>query len=139
MRTVSTSNKFWVNQKVRVNLPGNQYDGQIFTTKLYYASNPAGWYMLEQNLLFYENQIEPVEMTREFINEQINGIKKQQEELNGKIKVYEQQLAYLDETGQNSFDDTEFKAYYALKVIETENMSIVERAKAIANLINMAK
>jgi len=135
---------FKTGQKVRVNIPGNAYHGRVFTTGNEYTGNPHAWYMIgdgiaANSIMFYDSQLEPYELDREYINKKIDEIKDEQELLNKKIDMHSKYLAYLDETGQDTVDETEFKAYYAIKVLEQDNMSTVERAKAIADLVNLTK
>jgi hypothetical protein len=41
----------------------------------------------------------------------------------------------MHETGSDTFDQNEFKAYHTLTIIEQSDMSKIEKAKAIAALI----
>ena len=50
-------------------------------------------------------------------------------ELNSKLK-------YMDEVGSDTFDENEFKAYQTLTIIEKGNLSKLEKARAIAQLLN---
>lgn len=130
--------KFKTGQKVRVNLPGNAYHGQVFVLGNEYVSNPHGWYTTT-NLLFYDTQLVPTACDRASIKDEIERVKKEMIDLNKQVDVYEKQLAYLDETNQEAFEEVEFKAYYALKVLEQANMTTIDRAKAIADLVNMTR
>ena len=42
----------------------------------------------------------------------------------------------MDETGSETFDENEFKAYQTLSIIEKGDLTKIEKAKAIAALIN---
>jgi len=52
------------------------------------------------------------------------------------IAETESKIAFLKETGSDTFDENEFKAYHTLTIIEQGNMSKIEKAKAIAALIS---
>jgi hypothetical protein len=45
-------------------------------------------------------------------------------------------LKYLDETGKDTGDETEVKVYATLSLLENGGLSLVEKASAIAALIN---
>ena len=136
--------KFKTGDKVRVNIPGNAYHSKVYTLGVEYNTNPHGWYVTGEgvapnSIMFYDSQLEPAVVDREYINKCIQDIKDEQEHLNKRIELHSQQLAYLDETNQEDFEEMEFKAYYAIKVLEQDNMTTVERAKAIAGLVNMTR
>jgi hypothetical protein len=44
-------------------------------------------------------------------------------------------ISFMKETDSEVFDENEFKAYHTLTIIEQSDMSIIEKAKAIAALI----
>ncbi len=74
------------------------------------------------------NQFEGGAVTKEELHSQI-GIRKSE------IVVLESKLEYLTKTGQDNFDDTEFKVWNTLQVIKGKK-SDLEKSKAIAALIN---
>lgn len=45
-------------------------------------------------------------------------------------------IAFMHETGSETFDQNEFKAYYTLTIIEQSDMTKIQKAKAIAALIS---
>jgi hypothetical protein len=45
-------------------------------------------------------------------------------------------IAYMDEVGEDNFDENEFKAYQTLRLLERAEMTHLQRAKAIASLFN---
>jgi hypothetical protein len=45
-------------------------------------------------------------------------------------------IDFMDEIKTEDFDENEFKAYQTLTLIENTSMSKLEKAKAIASLIN---
>lgn len=51
------------------------------------------------------------------------------------IKEARAKIAFMDETGSDSFNENEFKAYQTLTIIEKGDLSKMEKAKAIAALI----
>lgn len=52
------------------------------------------------------------------------------------IAETEAKISFLKETGSDTFDENEFKAFHTLTIIEQGNMSKIEKAKAIAALIS---
>jgi hypothetical protein len=51
------------------------------------------------------------------------------------IEETQNKIAFMHETGSDTFDQNEFKAYHTLTIIEQSDMSKIEKAKAIAALI----
>ena len=51
------------------------------------------------------------------------------------IAETQSKLAFLEETGSDSFDENVFKAFHTLTIIEQSDMSKIEKSKAIAALI----
>lgn len=129
---------FKAGDKVRVNMPTNvAYHGQVITLETPYVSGANhGWYILNNTVLFYDSQLEPAVVDKCWINKQLEGRKRDAERLNREVEVLNGQLAYMAETGQDTFDENEFKAYHTLKVLEKNNLSTLERAKAIAGLFS---
>ena len=73
---------------------------------------------------------------REQFLDQIEKAKEKIEATNAFIAETESKIKFMDETGVEDFDENEFKAYHTLLIIDKSNMSIVEKAKAIAKLIS---
>lgn len=75
--------------------------------------------------------------TTEKIQASIDEHKAEMTKLAEKIEKAEAKLAFLEETGSEEFNETEFKAYQTLKLIEENpNMSRLEKAKAIAAIVS---
>lgn len=55
--------------------------------------------------------------------------------LESRIEEYKSKLAYLNETKQDTFDETEFKVWNTLQLLKGKKNDL-EKAKAIAALIN---
>ncbi len=99
------------------------------------ATNSAGIYAtcLAENggaYARYTYMLKDIEMhteTKESIQERIT-------ELKSTISVYEAKLSYMEEVGTSVYDETEFKVYHTLKLIDTKK-SKAEKAKLIAQLI----
>jgi hypothetical protein len=51
------------------------------------------------------------------------------------IEETQNKIAFMHETGSDTFDQNEFKAFHTLTIIEQSDMSKIEKAKAIAALI----
>lgn len=52
------------------------------------------------------------------------------------IKQLQSELDYLEEVKSDIYDPTEFKVYQTLKVLNGKKLSEIDKAKAIAKLIN---
>jgi hypothetical protein len=52
------------------------------------------------------------------------------------IDELQSKINYMDETGNDMFDENEFKAYQTLTIIEKGNLSKLDKARAIAALLN---
>jgi len=75
--------------------------------------------------------------TAEMIQATIDAHKAELTAIAEKIEKAEAKLAFLQETGSDEFDETEFKAYQTLKLIEENpEMSRLEKARAIAAIVS---
>jgi hypothetical protein len=77
-----------------------------------------------------------IKSKREQFLEQIEKAKEKIQATNMFISETESKIKFIDETGVEDFDENEFKAYHTLLIIDKSNMSIIEKAKAIAKLIS---
>lgn len=75
-------------------------------------------------------------VTAQDLEEEITNLKAQKKELDQQIKGIMSKLAYLKEIGTATFDETEFKAYHTLSLLENQSLSKLEKSKLIAQLIN---
>jgi len=81
--------------------------------------------------------VQPAMSTAEKIQATIDAHKAQLTAITERIEKAEAKLAFLQETGSDEFDETEFKAYQTLKLIEENpEMSRLEKAKAIAAIVS---
>lgn len=81
--------------------------------------------------------VRPAMSTVEKIQATIDAHKAELTAIAEKIENAEAKLAFLQETGSDEFDETEFKAYQTLKLIEENpEMSRLEKAKAIAAIVS---
>ena len=88
-------------------------------------------------LSFETRYLEPVKTsTREKIETKIETIKEEIAKWNNVIVELQAKIKYMDEVGSDTFDENEFKAYQTLTIIEKGNLSKIEKAKAIAQLLN---
>lgn len=79
-------------------------------------------------------------LTEEDIKNQIKTLqaakKKAAKDYDAQIADYNAKLDYLKESGSLEFDETEFKAYRTLQLVENEELSKIEKARLIASLID---
>lgn len=71
----------------------------------------------------------------EMFTEQIEKAEAKIEATKNFIIETKNKIAFMKETDSEIFDENEFKAYHTLTIIEQSDMSIIEKAKAIAALI----
>ena len=90
-----------------------------------------------QRLSFEVRYLEPVKTSsREKIEAKIETLKQEIADKNILINDLAGRIKYMDETGTDTFDENEFKAYQTLTIIEKGNLSKLDKAKAIAALLN---
>jgi hypothetical protein len=77
-----------------------------------------------------------VKTSKESFQEQIVKAKEKIAATQAFIAETESKIAFLAETGSDTFIENEFKAYHTLSIIEQSGMSKIEKAKAIAALIS---
>jgi predicted nucleic acid-binding Zn-ribbon protein len=92
----------------------------------------AGKTSIEKFQVLIDQANEKIEKTKAFIAETESKIEKTK----AFIAETESKIAFLKETGSDTFDENEFKAFHTLAIIEQGNMSKIEKAKAIAALIS---
>jgi ribosomal protein L21E len=74
--------------------------------------------------------------SREKIKTRIETLKQEIADKNVLIDELSNKIKYMDETGTDTFDENEFKAYQTLTIIEKGNLSKLDKARAIAALLN---
>jgi hypothetical protein len=90
-----------------------------------------------QKLNFDVRHLEHVKASsREKIEAKIATLKQEIADKNILINDLAGRIKYMDETGTDTFDENEFKAYQTLTIIEKGNLSKLDKAKAIAALLN---
>lgn len=57
------------------------------------------------------------------------------QELEKEMTIIKEKLKFLKETGQEMFNENEFKVYKTLSLIDKDNLSQYEKAKKIAELL----
>lgn len=77
-----------------------------------------------------------MEFSVEGLKQAQKDIDKEQKELTERKKEIKLKLEFLKEAGVDGFSDNEYKAYMTLKTFERKDMNAVEKAKAIAKLID---
>ena len=94
-------------------------------------------YSKPQKLSFEVRYLELVKVTsREKIEARIESIRKEIVEKSTLISELQDKIKYMDEVGSDIFDENEFKAYQTLTIIEKGNLSKIDKARAIAQLLN---
>lgn len=130
------SNKFTVGQKVKVVANGSTH-GQPIGTILTVKSVVGDRVKVDENTYWYAlTDVVNAVVSREDLEKQIAALQEkiaghQQEIENVKVRI-----AYMDEVGEDNFDENEFKAYQTLRLLERAEMTHLQRAKAIASLFN---
>ncbi len=74
-------------------------------------------------------------ISKEYIQKTIESLKKSKKETDAKINNLENKILWMEETGNEFFVENEFKAYQTLKLIDNNELSLVEKSKLIAQLI----
>lgn len=72
--------------------------------------------------------LEPAIFTKELLNENLSKLKEE-------IKDYEDKLTWMEETGNDTYDEVEVKVWKTLKTLNSKSTDL-EKAKIIAKLIN---
>ena len=80
----------------------------------------AGW--------VFEHEIENLNVTVEELTNEL-------EEATAKVSEIKMKIEYLQESGAKEFDETEYKVYSTLKLLENNELSNMEKSKIIAELI----
>ena len=80
----------------------------------------AGW--------VYAHEIENLNVTVEELTNEL-------EEATAKVSEIKMKIEYLQESGAKEFDETEYKVYSTLKLLENNELSNMEKSKIIAELI----
>jgi hypothetical protein len=73
---------------------------------------------------------------KEQFEEQIEKAKSKIAATQAFINEVEMKIEFMDEIKTEDFDENEFKAYQTLTLIENTSMSKLDKARAIASLIN---
>jgi len=99
-------------------------DGNHIMGPAWYIKNTnghlAGW--------AYEWEMEEVSCSKVVFEEKMEKLKSEMEELQRKID-------FLNETGNEQFDEEEYKVYSTLKLFQNDKLTDVEKSKLIAKLI----
>ena len=81
----------------------------------------AGW--------VYEWEMVGYKVTLEELRDEYTEKENQMKEIGVKIE-------WMEETGSTEFNENEFKVYQTLKLFENKELTMVEKSRLIANLIN---
>lgn len=104
--------------------------GTIITLKTRYSGGTnLGYYHSYSSSYISDSDYKLPSISKDEIKDEI-------EELEDEIFELKSRLAFLEETDSKEFDENEFKVYNTLKIIEKKGLSQIDKAKAIAKLIN---
>ncbi len=119
-----------VNNTAQHNLP----IGSTYTVKIVNTNNTVA--VNEVSQVFYLVDLELETMTKDDLKKRIDGVEESIAASRKEIDGLKARLAYLDEVGEDKYDERELKAYQTLRLLEQTNMTTLQRAKAIAGLFN---
>ena len=141
--------KFKTGDKVQLkNIPQNTLDhyGLKSGDEGVVVTQSNGYYNIDiyipkqervQRLLFEVRYLDHVKSSsREKIEAKIATLKQEIADKNVLIDELSNKIKYMDETGTDTFDENEFKVYQTLTIIEKGNLSKLDKARAIAALLN---
>jgi hypothetical protein len=98
-------------------------DNTSFTTEY----NTSVWISLNEVKILPYTKINLQELSRD-INIKISELSKEND-------LIEDKITYLEETKLEEFDETEYKVYQILKLLNVSNITDIEKAKLIADMI----
>ena len=105
-------------------ISSHQIANDCFTTEY----NPIFWISIKD--------VEIIPLTKLNLQELTIDIDNKISELNKEKNLIEDKITYLEETGSKEFDETEYKVYQTLKLLNVNNLTDIDKAKLIAQLIN---
>lgn len=111
----------------------SKLSGSLTSPRIHCKEMYADSYFSISNIDFSDmNQGTTSERMQKIIASKFNSIAKIQEEIN----LIQSKLDYMKETQTDTFDETEFKAYRVLGIIDSEKtMSRHEKAKLISTIV----
>jgi hypothetical protein len=118
---------YGVHEGMEVVTKGTSYNGY------YNVQLPSG-----QSIAMASNALDKslARTKKEQIEEQIKKAQEKIEATEAFITEAKLKIAFMEETNSEEFSENEFKAYQTLTLIENTSMSKLDKAKAIAQLIN---
>ena len=96
-------------------------------------TKPNGWC---GNNMYFEDLGVGCDMNVDGIKEELSYLDGEQKKLTEQKKVLKGKLEFLKATGVKSFTDNEYKAYMTLKTFNDNELTDIEKAQAIAKLID---
>lgn len=113
------------NYKVIANRSGHGYSiGSIVK-----CTSVNNTYVVVNSIFFYSDDLGLAIETREDLQESLTNILKQKSEI-------EDKLTYINEVGNETFDENEYKTYKTLTLLDNKKLSKIEKARIIAGMIN---
>jgi hypothetical protein len=85
---------------------------------------------------YYNLVLADSELSVKSLKERQKEIASEVKKLNDEKRDVRDKLAFLKEAGVDSFTDTEYKAFMTLKTLEKEDLNDIQKAQAIAKLID---
>ena len=128
--------KFKVGDRVEVVANTANHGVAIGTKSVICGLPPAhgAFRIKDHNLNFNEHDLKLCHMTKEDLEGDLKLAQEKAEKAQDDVEMVEAKIAYMDETGSETFDENEFRCYEALKIIEGEDDRLA-KAKAIAKLV----
>jgi hypothetical protein len=104
-----------------------------FTITAPYNQTPRGWVISFDNGTgagwVYEWEMVDYKVTIEELRDDYTEKENEMKEIGIKIE-------WMEQTGSSEFKENEFKVYQTLKLFENKELTMVEKSRLIANLIN---
>jgi len=85
---------------------------------------------------YYEDVSVEYEISADALKAQVESLTADKKRITEEIAEAKSKLAFLKETGVERFSETEYKTYMVMEKLEDEKLTKLERAKAIAKLID---
>ena len=78
---------------------------------------------------------EILDLDLKFLNEELERLTNQKRVVNEEMNLTKRKIQYLKETGQETFDEIEFKSFAIIQAVRHEKMGDLELAKAVAEIV----
>lgn len=150
-------NKLKKGDKIRLLQDTQNANRQIYKKGTYtfhsYHSQDRNWvYLVEAEYPVHIDSISPTGFTLEELNKELKNKENLISKYNLEIEIIKEKLEFIekrtnvlksldsfDQQNNTEFDEDEFNTYYTLKMLEKEEMSLIEKAKKITDLFKNNK